>query len=157
MADMDRVLTIVLCLALAACASAPASTATSHSTGRPHERAASHALQLVGTPYRYGGTSPKTGFDCSGLVQYSYRHAGVEVPRSTEAQRRAAEPIRRADLRPGDLLFFDQEGKKNSHVAIYVGNGQMVHAPSSGNSVRRDALDSPYWKQHLSEIRRIRR
>ena len=153
---MDRVLTIVLCLALAACASAPASTVTSHSTGRPHERAASHALKLVGAPYRYGGMSPKTGFDCSGLVQYSYRHAGVELPRSTEAQRRAADRVRRADLRPGDLLFFDQEGKKNSHVAIYVGNGQMVHAPSSGKTVRRDALDSPYWKKHLSEIRRIR-
>jgi len=153
---MDRVLSIMLGLALAACASTPASTATAKAGGPAHERAASHALKLVGAPYRYGGTSPNTGFDCSGLVQYSYRRAGVELPRSTEAQRRAAEPIRRADLRPGDLLFFDQEGKKNSHVALYVGNGQMVHAPSSGKTVRRDAVDSPYWKKHLSEIRRIR-
>lgn len=148
---MNRLLALLLALALAACASAPASTARG-----AHEAAASQALKLVGAPYRYGGTSPKSGFDCSGLVQYSYRQAGVELPRDTESQRQAATRIRRADLRPGDLLFFDQEGKKNSHVAIYIGDGLMVHAPSSGKRVRRDAVDSPYWKKHLSEIRRIR-
>jgi cell wall-associated NlpC family hydrolase len=108
---------------------------------------------MVGKPYRYGGASP-SGFDCSGLVHFSYRQAGVAVPRSTEDQLRAAKPVR-GSMQRGDLLFFDQEGKKKSHVGIYLGNGKFVHAPSSGKRVRTDTLDSRYWKKHLSEIRRL--
>jgi murein DD-endopeptidase len=119
------------------------------------ERAARHATQLVGKPYRYGGASPSTGFDCSGLVQWSYSQAGRKLPRSTDDQRVAAQRIRLSELRPGDLIFFDQEGKKNSHVGIYVGNGEFVHAPSSGKRVRRDRLDAPYWSKHISEARRL--
>jgi murein DD-endopeptidase len=120
----------------------------------PAARAAQQASQMVGKPYRYGGSAPN-GFDCSGLVQFSYRQAGIRVPRSTGEQRRASKPVRAENLRPGDLLFFDQEGKKNSHVGIYVGNGKFVHAPSSGKQVRSDRLDMPYWRKHLSEVRRI--
>ena len=120
----------------------------------PHERAAAQALKMVGAPYRYGGANPK-GFDCSGLVQYSYRQAGVALPHNTEQLRRRGAPVRVSQLRPGDLVFFDQQGKKNSHVAIYVGHGEIVHAPSSGKRVRRDRLASPYWKKHVSEARRL--
>jgi cell wall-associated NlpC family hydrolase len=88
-------------------------------------------------------------------VQFSFRQAGVTVPRSTELQFRAAAPVRGSQLRRGDLLFFDQDGKKKSHVAIYVGEGRFVHAPSSGKQVRADRLDSPYWKKHLAEVRRF--
>jgi len=117
-------------------------------------RAAEHAAQLVGRPYRYGGASPSTGFDCSGLVQWSYARAGRRLPRSTDDQRHAAVRVRVSELRRGDLVFFDQEGKKHGHVGIYVGNGEFVHAPSSGKRVRRDRLDTPYWSKHLSEVRR---
>ena len=120
----------------------------------PQERAAAEAAKLVGAPYRYGGMSPK-GFDCSGLVLYSYRQAGVALPHSTDQQRHLGKPVQRSEMRPGDLVFFNQQGKKHGHVAIYVGNGEMVHAPSSGKRVRRDRLDSPYWKKHLSEARRL--
>lgn len=116
-------------------------------------RAAQQAVKMVGKPYRFGGSSPSTGFDCSGLIQFSFRQAGVMIPRSTAEQRRAS--IRVSSLHHGDLLFFDQEGKKNSHAGIYVGNGHFVHAPSSGKRVRIDRLDSPYWRKHLSEVRRI--
>src|SRR5689334_19277857 len=75
----------------------------------PPERAAAQAAKMVGAPYRYGGASPK-GFDCSGLVQWSYRHAGITLPHNTEQQRRLGQRVRLADLRPGDLLFFDQRG-----------------------------------------------
>ena len=109
---------------------------------------------MVGKPYRYGGSSP-SGFDCSGLVQYSYRQAGVTLPRDTAQQRSVSRAVKRADLRRGDLLFFDQEGKKYGHLGIYIGDSKFVHAPSSGKSVRSDRLDSPYWKKHLSEVRRI--
>jgi len=139
----------VLGFALALAALAGAASATS-----PQERAAAEAVKLVGAPYRYGGMTPK-GFDCSGLVLYSYRQAGVALPHSTDQQRHLGKPVRRSELRPGDLVFFDQQGKKHGHVAIYVGNGEMVHAPSSGKRVRRDRLDSPYWKKHLSETRRL--
>jgi cell wall-associated NlpC family hydrolase len=110
---------------------------------------------MVGKPYRYGGESPSAGFDCSGLVQYSFRQAGLRVPRSTEAQLRASRRVPRSQLRPGDLVFFDQDGKKKGHVGIYLGNGRFVHAPSSGKRVRTDSLDSRYWKRHLSDTRRL--
>jgi murein DD-endopeptidase len=109
---------------------------------------------MIGRPYRYGGASP-AGFDCSGLVQFSYRQVGVAVPRSTQAQWQASRTVRLSERRAGDLLFFDQEGRKNSHVGIYLGNGEFVHAPSSGKQVRRDRLDTPYWRRHISEVRRF--
>ena len=140
-------------LPLAGCASAPPA-ASSGASAASAEVAAGHASQMVGKPYRYGGSSP-SGFDCSGLVMYSFRQAGVALPHNTEQQRKNARLIKRAELRRGDLLFFDQEGKKNSHVGIYLGDGKFVHAPSSGKSVRSDRLDSPYWKKHLSEARRL--
>ena len=149
----------LLLFALSGCAStppAPKAPPPSHSrTGDAGERAAAHAAQLVGKPYRYGGTSPSTGFDCSGLVQWSYAQAGRKVPRSTDDQRHASSRVRASDLRRGDLVFFDQEGKKYSHVGIYVGNGRFVHAPSSGGKVRIDSLEADYWRRHFVEARRI--
>src|SRR5687767_10734554 len=136
---------------LAACASSPNAPVTDLASA---DRAASSALKMVGKPYRYGGSSP-AGFDCSGLVQYSYKQAGVSLPRSTDELLRTSVPLRGMNLRRGDLLFFDQDGKKKSHVGLYLGDGRFVHAPSSGKSVRTDRLDSPYWKKHLSEVRRI--
>jgi len=109
---------------------------------------------MLGRLYRFGGSSP-SGFDCSGLVHFSYQQAGAAVPRSTEQQRLASRPVKLAELRRGDLLFFNQEGKKYGHVAIYLGDGRFVHSPSSGKSVRSDRLDSPYWRKHLSEARRL--
>jgi len=146
-------------LALAGCSSTPqkapvAGSGSTRPTADIAGQAAGYAQTMIGKPYRYGGTSPK-GFDCSGLVFYSYKQAGVALPHSTDKQRSAARSIKLAELRRGDLLFFNQEGKKYGHVAIYVGDGKFVHAPSSGKSVRSDRLDSPYWKKHLSEARRI--
>lgn len=118
-------------------------------------RAVDYAVKMVGKPYRFGGSSPSTGFDCSGLIQFSFQQAGVMLPRTTNEQRYASRLVRGSNLRRGDLLFFDQEGKKNSHAGIYVGDGYFVHAPSSGKRVRMDRLDSPYWRKHLSEVRRL--
>ena len=146
-----RIWLFLISFALAGCASSPpAPIAAPSGSG---DRAAAHAAKMVGKPYRYGGASP-SGFDCSGLVQCSYRQAGVAVPRSTENQLRASKPVR-GSMQAGDLLFFDQEGKKKSHVGIYLGDGRFVHAPSSGKRVRTDTLDSRYWKRHLSEVRRF--
>jgi murein DD-endopeptidase len=118
------------------------------------EKAAETALSMVGTPYRYKGDSP-AGFDCSGLVRYSYLTAGMNVPHSTSALRRRTQPVSRWNLRKGDLVFFDQSGKKYSHVGIYEGSGRFVHAPSSGKRVRVDNLNDPYWKKHFLGARRF--
>lgn len=140
---------------LASCASAPSHRPAPEPDAGVAERAAGHALKVIGKPYRYGGATPAAGFDCSGLVQFSYRQAGLALPRSTEQQRQVSRPVRLASLRRGDLIFFDQDGKKNSHVGIYLGDGRFVHAPSSGKTVRTDRLDSPYWRKHISEARRL--
>ena len=147
---------LVLPLALIGCASAPPSEPpiSPEPDDALADRAAAHAVKMVGTAYRYGGAAPSVGFDCSGLVHYSFRQAGVPLPRNTEEQRLSSRPVALADLRPGDLVFFDHEGEKNSHVGIYTGAGMFVHAPSTGKQVRRDRLDSPYWRKHISETRR---
>jgi murein DD-endopeptidase len=150
-----RVLLLAGALALTGCASAPPPSTASGSTKAigAANAAAGQALKMVGKPYKYGGSSP-SGFDCSGLVLYSYKQAGVALPHNTDKQRSSSRLIKVSELRRGDLLFFHQEGKKYGHVAIYAGNGRFVHAPSSGKSVRTDRLDNPYWKKHLSEARR---
>jgi cell wall-associated NlpC family hydrolase len=103
---------------------------------------------MLGTPYRYGGAGPN-GFDCSGLVSYAYRSAGIRVPRSSGEQFRQAEKVPLSKLQPGDLLFFRLNPPKISHVAIYDRNGRFIHAPSSGKRVSYASLDNPYWRKHL--------
>lgn len=138
-------------LALTGCASAPRQS----DLEAVRERAARYALEMKGRPYRYGGSTP-SGFDCSGLVHYSYARAGVQLPRTTEDLRRASREISRRQLRPGDLLFFNQEGKRASHVAIYLGDSRFVHAPSSGKHVSVADLNDRYWSRHLESMRRPR-
>ena len=113
------------------------------------------AESLVGAPYRHGGATPR-GFDCSGLVVYSFSHAGIRnLPRSAERLERAAAPVDLAEIAPGDLLFFRMDGKKTSHVAIYVGGRSFVHAPSRGKRVERIDFDHVYWGPRLARAGRI--
>lgn len=102
------------------------------------------AQSQLGVPYRYGGTAPTTGFDCSGLTVYSYAAAGLTLPRTARAQRAAATPVKRHELAPGDLVFF-RLGRSEEHVGLYAGDGVFIHAPSSGGAVRRDRMGDPYW------------
>lgn len=108
-----------------------------------------NAIAQIGAPYRYGGASPNEGFDCSGLVQYAYRAAGIRVPRMTEQQKKAARHVGRTGPRPGDLLFF-RIGWGSYHVGIMVDEGRFVHAPSSGKRVQIASLDNPYWHRRFS-------
>jgi cell wall-associated NlpC family hydrolase len=118
------------------------------------EKAADTARSLVGKPYKNKGDSPE-GFDCSGLVRYSYLIAGMDVPHGTTALRQQTHPVLARDFRKGDLVFFTQLGKKYSHVGIYIGNNRFVHAPSSGKSVRIDNLTDSYWKKYFLGARRF--
>jgi cell wall-associated NlpC family hydrolase len=112
------------------------------------------ALDLRGAPYRLGGADP-SGFDCSGLVSYVFSREGISLPRTVSEQRLAGALVAPGDLRPGDLLFFATAGSAVSHVAIALGDGQFVHAPSEGGSVRVDRLDLPYWAERFVEARRV--
>jgi len=109
------------------------------------ERAATVALRQIGVPYRYGGNSP-AGFDCSGLVHYAYANVGKSVPRTTAGLWSELSPIDRDDLRIGDLLFFRIAGKM-SHVGMYLGRREFVHAPSTGRFVSVESLDSDYYSR----------
>lgn len=113
------------------------------------------ATNMIGVPYVYGGRTPK-GFDCSGLVYYSYQQAGIKVPRTSQEQFKAARRISLADAQPGDLLFF-RGGRKISHVAIYLGNGHFVHAPSSGKTVSVANLNDAYYREHFARAGRLHR
>lgn len=103
------------------------------------------ALGQVGIPYRYGGASP-SGFDCSGLVHYSYLKAGKSVPRTTGQLWSATATVDRRNMRAGDLLFFNIDGKM-SHVGLYIGDSRFVHAPSSGKTVSVESLDSEFYRR----------
>lgn len=143
---------VLITVALVSCASQP--TRSPSDDVSINLSAARYALQVVGAPYRYGGNTPR-GFDCSGLVQYSYARAGVMIPRTTREQRRHSHAVSRQHLRPGDLLFFNQLGKRGSHVGLYLGDQRFVHAPASGKVVHVSTLTDPYWQRHLLEVRRF--
>lgn len=113
------------------------------------------ALALLGTPYRWGGTSPDKGFDCSGLVGYVFRNAlGIELPRVSREIAETGEIIDRQSLTEGDLVFFGRKGRVD-HVGIYLGEGRFVHAPRTGKDVTVSSLDSGYWSNKFMEARRM--
>jgi cell wall-associated NlpC family hydrolase len=133
-----RILFITLLLAFA---QAPAASALSQPRELPRKaaagvRVARFARHFVGVRYRWGGQSPRTGFDCSGLVYYVYRHFGVTLPRATYGQFTRGRRVPERRLRPGDLVFFAGE----SHVGLYIGHGRFIHAPHTGTRVRVDRL-----------------
>lgn len=113
-----------------------------------------HALGLVGTPYRYGGNTPSSGFDCSGLIGHVYQsRAGVSPPRTVVKLTDWGKPVPADQIRSGDLVLFGQRGV-TTHAGIYVGSGRFVHAPSTGGEVRMDGLNSKYWATQQVSFRR---
>jgi cell wall-associated NlpC family hydrolase len=117
------------------------------------------AMQLRDIRYVRGGHDPSTGFDCSGFVRYVFAHAvGLELPTNSASQFVAGLNVNRGDMKPGDLVFFRTAGKRGqgrvSHVGIYIANGQFIHSPSRGKTVRVDSLDQSYWAQRFAGAKR---
>jgi cell wall-associated NlpC family hydrolase len=115
------------------------------------QRAAKAALRAVGVPYRWGGSSPTGGFDCSGLVYWAYGRLGVSVPHSSYALYGLGRNVPRSRLKPGDVLFFSGLG----HVGLYIGRGRMVHAPQSGRTVEIVPLGRSHYGSRLVAARRL--
>lgn len=116
------------------------------------QRVVSYAKRFLGVPYVYGGSSPRSGFDCSGFVRYVYAHFGVTLPHSSYAQFADGRRVSRGSLRPGDLVFFDGVG----HVGLYVGNGRFIHAPHTGTRVQITTL-AGWYSARFSGARRLLR
>jgi cell wall-associated NlpC family hydrolase len=115
-----------------------------------------YAFSLIDIGYRFGGSNPDTGLDCSGMVSYLYdKVTGARLPHNAAAIARMARPIDRSDLQPGDLLFFNTRHKPFSHVAIFVGNGRFVHAPSRNGKIRLDSLSTGYFAKRFESARTL--
>jgi cell wall-associated NlpC family hydrolase len=155
------VLAVLICAGLASgCSNAvrwesPATPATPVATAASAAggRVAQIATSMIGTPYRWGGAQPD-GFDCSGLVQFSYQRAGRQVPRTSAAQYAASRQVALREARVGDLVFFSFE-RKVSHVGIYLGDGRFVHAPSTGKRVEVASLRQPPYSNHFVAAGRL--
>lgn len=114
------------------------------------------AIAAAGTGYRAGGSSHQSGFDCSGLVAFVFREAyGIDLPHNSRAQSDLGEPVGIAELRPGDLVFFNTQRTPFSHVGIFVGEGKFIHAPREGSAVRTERLAARYWKTRYDGARRM--
>lgn len=115
-----------------------------------------NAMGALGVPYRFGGTSAETGFDCSGFVRAMVQQTvGMLLPRSAEQQAAATERIEKSELKPGDLVFFNTRRRAFSHVGIYVGDDKFVHAPRTGATVRVESMESRYWTTRFNGARRV--
>lgn len=152
---------MAICLAVAPAAwAAEEGRLESGSAASPHAMQANdvliRAISLVGTPYVWGGNTPESGFDCSGLVNYVFRDMlDLRLPRtSRELSALSAPAVDATGLATGDLVFFASGGQV-SHVGIYVGDGRFVHAPRTGGVVRLERLDGRYWQQRYAGARRV--
>lgn len=152
--------TLALAILLTACGSRPVAPptgevpVTARLTWDQSRSVTVYALGLVGTPYRYGGNTPESGFDCSGLIAWVYRaQAGLHSPRTVASLQGWGQPVSASELRAGDLVLFGNGGAP-THAGIFVDEGRFVHAPSTGGQVRMDRLASPYWSRQQVAFRR---
>jgi cell wall-associated NlpC family hydrolase len=140
-------------LVLTGCASVPETKPTPQTQSKPS--AVTYALSLQGTPYVYGQSSPKKGFDCSGFVKHVYETQGVNLPRSSYDMALTLPKVAKNDVHSGDLVFFDVNGKAFSHVGIYVDHDKFIHAPShKTGKVLVSSLKNTYWQQRYTGVRR---
>ena len=116
-----------------------------------------NAMGFLGVPYRRGGNTVETGFDCSGFVRAMYEQSiGLILPRRAEQQAAATQNIDRTDLQPGDLVFFNTMRRAFSHVGIYVGEGKFIHSPKPGAEVRVESMNMSYWQHRFDGARRVK-
>jgi cell wall-associated NlpC family hydrolase len=152
---MKRILMLSILL-LSACASVKSDVGTVDSDAAT-KMLITYAQTLVGIPYKYGGISPDSGFDCSGFVRHVFQHTlGINLPRSSDEISHVGQAISKGNLRVGDLVFFNTLQRKFSHVGIYLGNEHFIHAPSNRTGrVRTEDMREAYWTRQYNGARRI--
>ena len=134
----------------------PSSSTAKADISTPPKTIAATAMKFLGVKYRYGGGSPNTGFDCSGLVVYAAEKSlGLKLPRQSASIAKQGESVKRSELQQGDLVFFNTRGHRFSHVGIYLGDQKFVHAPRSGSVVRIESMDVAYWRKRYNGARRL--
>lgn len=154
-----KTMTLIFLLALMPLAYAEENASADSPVPASHDDMVVVALSLIGTPYKYGGTSPETGFDCSGLVQYILGLSSpITLPRTADEMYHmgSGRIIKLNELKAGDLLFFRiGKSKKVNHVAVYIGEDRFVHAPARGAVVRVDKLGDDYWQRYFLAAKRV--
>ena len=156
---MNKFIFIVLVLLCSACATPqytiPAKASETFSNEEMNELVM-YAMSLADTPYRYGGNSPETGFDCSGFVHHVFKKSlNFDLPRTSLEISRMGEPLKEEQLNPGDLVFFNTQQQPYSHVGIYVGESRFVHAPKKGKAITIVSMRDNYWRSRYEGARRI--
>ncbi len=152
---MQKFLFLVFLLLLSACQS-PRIGSKAYEENPVMNDLAVYALSLDGIPYKYGGTSPESGFDCSGFVGHVFKQSlGKSLPRTTAEISRVGIELDLDELRPGDLVFYNTLNKRNSHMGIYLGEGKFIHSPSTGKSVTIVNMNERYWRKRYNGARRI--
>ncbi len=149
---------LIIALLLSACSSVPREAPVTPVAGTDDEmnNLAIYAMSLYDTPYRSGGTSRGSGFDCSGFVQYVFRNsAGLALPRTSAEMSRLGRAVPEESLKPGDLVFFNTQHSPYSHVGIYVGESRFLHAPSTGRAIMLSNLHEKYWQKRYEGARRV--
>lgn len=121
----------------------------------PDSAVVSTVRSVVGTPYKWGGESPREGFDCSGLVYWAFRQHGVAIPRVSWEQIRAGRKVSRENIQAGDLVFFDTGQQRGYHVGLATGHGTFLHSPKKGSHVAESSLSGPYWYRKFLTARRV--
>ena len=118
-----------------------------------------HSMGLIGTPYRWGGSSTATGFDCSGFMQHIFRRSmGLNLPRTSAEQAKMGVGVSRSELQPGDMVFFRTMGRgRISHVGLYIGNNRFIHAPRTGKRIEVTSLSNKYWNAKYAFARRVKK
>lgn len=148
-------LTFCLVLLASGCAKLPSATAPVGKGSASGAAISKTALANIGVPYRAGGNHPSKGFDCSGLVCWTYAQHGITMPRTSREQAGAGKAIGKSQLQAGDVVVFKISNRRGYHSGIYTGNGMFVHSPRRGDTVREDDMNSKYWAPKLVATRRV--
>lgn len=145
-----KYLVLIVALFAAGCGEVPVRHPAPLQRADMRDEVVLYALGLMGVDYRFGGKNPSSGFDCSGMVSYIYKHAaGMDLPHNAYQIAKLSRKIEETALKPGDLVFFDTQHRHFSHVGIYIGNGRFVHAPGSDGQIRISNLTSGYFARRF--------
>jgi cell wall-associated NlpC family hydrolase len=155
---MQKLFIIFLVALLGACGSSPQRSGTIGTiSDDTMNELVMYAMSLADTPYHFGGKTPDNGFDCSGFVDHVFHHSlGISLPRTSHEISQVGTFVKREQLRPGDLVFYNTQHSAYSHVGIYVGENKFVHAPKTGSQIRVEKMNEKYWLNRYNGARRIR-